>query len=82
MQGLIADGGQGEAEVGWRPEDLVRGRESGCRTSMGLYRRQPLHVAASTDEGISRRVADESWRSNDIVISIFLTNVSMVGEPK
>ncbi len=49
----------------------------------GLYGRRPPHAAASTGGGSPRRTADGSWRSNDIVISIlFLTNVSMVGEPK
>ena len=92
MQGLITVGGQGEAEVGWRPEDLFRGRESGGCTSVGLYRRRPLHAAASTDydDGLyRRRQSPEScgWeleKQRHIVISIFifLTNVSMVGEPK
>jgi hypothetical protein len=46
------------------------GRESGCRTSVGLYRRRPLRAAASTGGGSLRRTADGSGRSNDIVISI------------
>ena len=83
MQDLITVGGQGEAEVGWRPEDLSRGWESGCCTSVAstdddLCTRRPLQTEAVPGEP-RMRAGEATIHSYFYFI---FTNVSMVGGPK